>query len=542
MDLNQATIVLCSYENPWAKAGGLFAVVREYATYIKHTLNRNVIILSPCHALGTVSSSVVGTTEIGFGKNNHQAAVHKVTQLDVAGPGKSLDWHLIQSDHFFNADGGAGGQSSYAYSNDLDDPEESKILRDSLFFSRCVPHVLKVLGLDQNVVVHMQDWQTALATVTIKDALEDGILKSAVCVLSMHNPYDHGLSLKTWSLLTNRILPKDKVQTVFRRVIPLLDAPPATVSREFAKDLISDDLQTLYFADHLQDSFKEHGIVGVDNGPFDRPFPAFGDGDVLAQKLKLRRRMLSVLGGYNDQRIMGRLEGQLGESVESLADDIPFFVMTGRLDPRQKGFDILTHAIRAYFRSGRDARFLLAADPGDAPPAFLYGLQQVASMFLGKVMVCAFRMTQAFLESQAGCTFSVWPSFYEPFGGVSEFYLKGSPAIARSTGGLRQQVFDIDQTKKGTGLVYETKRCKSRAEWQKIMDAPSPAARIGHEVYDDHVSQLTNTLIRATEIYQQRPKLYAQMLKNLFEATQQFSWERAWSEYSHLYSTARTTE
>jgi hypothetical protein len=68
MDLNQATIVLCSYENPWAKAGGLFAVVREYAAYIKHTLNRNVIILSPCHALGTVSSSVVGTTEIGFGK------------------------------------------------------------------------------------------------------------------------------------------------------------------------------------------------------------------------------------------------------------------------------------------------------------------------------------------------------------------------------------------------------------------------------------------------------------------------------------------
>lgn len=542
MDLDQATIVLCSFENPWAKAGGLFAVVREYAAFIKHSLKRDVLALSPCHALGSSPAAgvSVGSASVSFGKTDHAVTIRRVTQLDVAGPGRSLDWHLIEADEFFNADGGNGGHSPYAYTGDSTKPDDSKILRDSLFFSRCVPAVLKSLGLDSNVVLHLQDWQTAPTVVSVQDALEDGTLKSAACVLTMHNPYDHGLSSKTWSLLTHQVIPTDTIQTVFRRVLPLLKVPPTTVSQGFADDLVSDDLQTLYFADHLQETLKKSGIVGVDNGPFEQPRQAFGDGDVLVQKLGLRHRMLNALANYKDARISGRLEGRLGQSIKSLPDDVPFFVMTGRLDPRQKGFDVLAQAIRRYFRSGRDARFLLAADAGDTPEAYRKGLQQIADMFLGRVIVCAFRMTQGFIESQAGCTYSVWPSFYEPFGGVSEFFLKGSPAIARSTGGLRQQVFDIDKSEDGTGLIYETKGCETRADWQAIMDAPTPADRAGCEVYEDHVSQLTDTLIRASEIYQQRPQLYARMLRNLHAASGQFSWDRAWTEYSRLYAAAVT--
>jgi glycogen synthase len=543
MDLDLATIVLCSYENPWAKAGGLFAVVREYATYIKHTLNRNVVILSPYHRLGeeglkNADVQLTGSTDVSFGEQDLEVSVQRVSQPIAGEADKSLDWHLIQADEFFNADGGAGGQSPYSYSNDSSNPDESKILKDSLFFSKCLPVVLNHLGYDSNVVLHLQDWQTALAVVSVQDALKAGTLKNAACVLTMHNPYDHGLSPKTWRLLTDQPLPADKVQTVFRRVIPMLKVKPSTVSQEFAADLISDDLQTMYFADHLQESLKETGIAGVDNGPFEKPSPPFGAGDVLAQKLQLRHRMLRVLAEYRDERIAGRLEGEMGQPITQLPDDVPFFVMTGRLDTRQKGFDVLANAIRAYFRSGRDARFLLAADASDAPQAYLRGLEQVADMFFGKVMVCAFRMTKAFVESQAGCTYSVWPSFYEPFGGVSEFFVKGSPAIARSTGGLRQQVFDIDKSKAGTGLIYDTIKCKTRAEWQAIMNARTPADRSGHAVYDDHVLQLTNTLIRATEIYQQRPQLYARMLRNLFDPEERFSWKRAWSEYSQLYETA----
>ena len=371
MELDQATIVICSYENPWAKAGGLFAVVREYAAFIKHTLNRKVVVLSPYHQLGaphvgqsatSIASSIVASTEVSYGNTRHAVAVHRVTQPDVAGVGKSLDWHLVQADEFFNADGVAGGHSPYTYSNDSGDPDESRILRDSLFFARCLPSVLNALGLDANVVLHLQDWQTAPAVVTVQDGLKSGLLKSAACVLTMHNPYDHGLTRKTWKLLTDQVMPQDKVQTVFRRVIPLLDVQPSTVSREFASDLVSDDLQTLYFADHLQESLRTSGIAGVDNGPFERPTSAFDDGDVLVQKLQLRRRMLSVLAKYKDDRIAGRLEGEMGRPITELPDDVPLFVMTGRLDPRQKGFDVLAHAIREYFRTGRDARFLLAAD------------------------------------------------------------------------------------------------------------------------------------------------------------------------------------
>ena len=83
------------------------------------------------------------------------------------------------------------------------------MLRDSLFFSRAVPIALEALGQD-NVLVHLQDWQTAPAVISIKDRLAqnsdrtEGCLKNAAVVLTMHNPYDHALSKETWSRLTSR--------------------------------------------------------------------------------------------------------------------------------------------------------------------------------------------------------------------------------------------------------------------------------------------------------------------------------------------------
>ena len=58
------------------------------------------------------------------------------------------------------------------------------------------------------------------------------------------------------------------------------------------------------------------------------------------------------------------------------------------------------------------------------------------------------------MEAQAGATFAVMPSFYEPFGAATEAYLAGTPVIARATGGLTGQVVDHDEDKaRATGWV-----------------------------------------------------------------------------------------
>lgn len=537
IDLKTAPIAICSWENPSARAGGLFAVVREYARYIRNEQQREVFVLTPLHELGGHQDGEDIAIEVPLGDACYRAVVRRLSHGGV-------DWFAIGAESFFQADGGRSQTSPYSYSGDSATPDDSLLLRDSLFFSRAVPVALEALGQD-NVLVHLQDWQTAPAVIAIKDQLEqnrdrqEGCLRNAAVVLTMHNPYDHALSRETWSRLTARPFPEDRIQTVYRRTLDLLDAPPMTVSREFAVDLQHDDLQTLYFANQLQPIFEKTGVIGVDNGPFEEVRDPFPDGDYAATKWQSRSRMLALLEEYqaSESRAVGQLAGTDGGPLTTLHGDVPFFMMAGRLDQRQKGFDVFARAIREFLGPrGFDGRFLIATDPGDAPASYLEDLYQLAGEFPGRVLICAFRMQKAYLECQAGATFSVWPSLYEPFGGVSEFFLKGTPAVARRTGGLRQQVFETD-AEDNTGITYDTPGSFNREQWAVVMDAPSPADRESEPLYREHVAGLTEALIRATAVYNDEPA-YERLLSHLFPMCQQFSWERVWREYHEVYEMA----
>jgi len=157
-DLKTASIVICAWENPWARAGGLFAVVKEYAGYLC-AQQRNVLILTPMHRLGGSPGEAEHETflQVPFDDKRIETTV---TQVSYGG----TDWFLLSAESFFEADGGLTGTSPYAYSGDSSDPDHSRLLRDSLFFSRAVPYVLEALG-EENLIVHLQDWQTAPAVV-----------------------------------------------------------------------------------------------------------------------------------------------------------------------------------------------------------------------------------------------------------------------------------------------------------------------------------------------------------------------------------------
>jgi glycogen synthase len=134
------------------------------------------------------------------------------------------------------------------------------------------------------------------------------------------------------------------------------------------------------------------------------------------------------------------------------------------------------------------------------------------------------------------------PSLYEPFGGATEPYLAGTPVVARATGGLRQQVIDIDaDPQHGTGLLYREEIRDGTADWPAIQAAATPLERMRVPVYGAMVAALAAALTRAADLYRAEPMLYARMLALGYEQAESYSWNRTAAEYQRIYEMATGT-
>ncbi len=335
--------------------------------------------------------------------------------------------------------------------------------------------------------------------------------------------------------------------TVYQRMIPLTDAPLSTVSEGFARELTSDPLQVGHFAAHLQSVLAAHGVVGIDNPLFGAPKAAFSDGAVdqaatgtarkiLEEKAAKRRTMLEALSAYKDKRIRGGLDGNGGKPLTELPDEVPVFMMFGRLDPGQKGFDLLARAIEGFPRGA--AKFILTpvVAPGTEPWAD--DLTSLSRRRTGDVAVYPFRMEQGYMEAMAGASYAVMPSFYEPFGAATEAYLAGTPVVARATGGLTGQVVDYGEDPfKATGILFHEK-LPLGTSWTAIEQAATPSDRVGVPLYALMAESLFDALREAAEIYTHRQSAYGLMLANLFKKASTYSADRAAAGYRALYDTA----
>ncbi|OPY75895.1 MAG: Glycogen synthase [Syntrophorhabdus sp. PtaU1.Bin050] len=549
VDLKTATIVIASWENRFAAAGGVRAVTQEYAKHLSFQ-NRSVRVITPLHAglltpPGTVKPPVA-VLWVNFEEVNHRIEVYESEWAKVK-------WVYLYCQGFFAAEGGRDRTNPYLYEHDAREERlgrgSPRLVRDCLFYAAALPKVLSTLDMTDNIVFHLQDWETVGVALSVKEAILRKEITRAVCVLALHNPYDKGLNpadLKSpgWRLLSNLPEPTSTPSTFLGRMLPLLDAPPATVSREFAIDLLTDPLQTNHLADHLQDQFKKFGIKGVDNGPFETvkpPFSANAINDakngkpqaILSEKRNLWEIMKKTMGNYKPKERWGNVD------FTALKDDVPVFMCVGRLDPGQKGFDVAARAIENLLIAGLNARFVLTPIVGDAPKPFVDDLQTLAATFPDQVIVYPIRMQKGYSETQAGCTFSLWPSMYEPFGAVSEFLLRGTPVIARSTGGLRQQVVNFDpKTKTGNGILYKTSDpTPGINEWRLLQQEANPMDRMNHSIYKDQVEQLADAVKTAVGIFKD-PVAYGYLLSNVHDSVAGYSWNRAEKEYGALYDIA----
>ena len=550
---SKRTIVFVTYETEFAPCGGLAAVMR--------LLPRQLAKVERCCTIAPYFSEITSKKPINaqisktgirfklkFGGSSNLVRI--LQHRDDSG----YMHYLLEADRFFNAP-----KDPYINPGDPD-----QLLEDSLFFCSAVPVALRALDMSSDMVLHLQDWESASVAQTAK---LDSNFGPHACLLTLHNPYDRGLDKTAARLISASNLPGE---TILTKMIPLVDGPLSTVSENFARELTNEFLHTDVFADHLQELFREKSIIGVDNGLFgELSFPfsqdaltraEAGDFSLIRDEKKERRiRLGEVIGNCldglePDQQVWG-------DGIDLSDPNLPVFFFLGRDDPRQKGYDVAAAAISSIPKGL--ARYVFTPMPGDEGFEGLRFLKRLAEERPGEVIVFPFRVDfEAFTALQKGSSFMVMCSLYEPFGGATEAYLAGMPVVARATGGLIQQVFPLDKTSlpascskivdkyhgsdsMPTGFLFREPDLASEIDdWQKMVDcAYLDQTPVGDRLDDRRKIGLFNEMSRAAgsalrdaiALYADNQDAYAEMIYHGYKMLSRFSWDRAIKSYRKLY-------
>ncbi|HOC38897.1 MAG TPA: hypothetical protein PKJ77_06450, partial [Thermodesulfobacteriota bacterium] len=350
-----------------------------------------------------------------------------------------------------------------------------------------------------------------------------------------------------------------------QRSLNLVQPPIFSVSSQFAADLVEDVVQTSVLGPHLQNQLRGH-LLGVDNGPF---ITCAVDGEVLAD---LRQGRCAGLEKWKHQKRQEALKafGDLyasrdnpcwGNLREFGQHEAPWFVMAGRDDPRQKGYDVAAAAAGEFLESGGDAQFIFFPIPGDEGLAGLRFLKRLAGRFPDRVLAVPARLREGFAAALQGSSFGLMPSLYEPFGMVHEFNFNGTVGIGRATGGIIEQIVPwraasacstavqsrADRwhsfSAEPTGILFrESDAIGSRTDDWALLNGtkyPTDDEDTDRLVQREHIA-LFGAMVRelhaairdGQQMVAKRPALYCRMVaEGIGYIERTFAWERAAREY-----------
>jgi len=551
-----------SYETPFAPGGGIAAVIGQLPGYVKTASGLPTVVISPFHhkiaRMATLTTNCIGEISVPFEK---QAITVSIRHYDDKWP-----WYFLlpEDKQFF-----AGERHPYDVGK-TQKQTSTNLLRDALFFGVMVRHTLEVIEPGARWTLMMQDWEAATTALALAKSGAPHKL-----FLTLHNSYDSG-AVGAKQLRSVGIKPRNcpgptgkKKATVLERVLPLIEPPVFTVSKQFALDLAEDTFQSKVMADHLQEMLKPR-LVGVDNGPF---ADLAVRNDILAEakqdnfiplrnwKTTKRAEALQAL----DQFTASEDKPVWGDIQKFKRDNSAWFALAGRDDPRQKGYDVAVRAIGKFLDQGGNARFLFFPIPGDEGIAGLDFLRKLSEKFPESVLVLPFLFREGYFAALQGSTYGVMPSLYEPFGMANEFYLNGTVGIGRATGGIIEQIVPLrtlpsftqavqnradrwhDTSAPATGILYrEADDLPSVVDDWRGINATSYKAkgkktdrveeRQKFALFEAMAEALYHSLVDSIQVYEQTPDLYYQMLTaGIAHIQKNFSWERSAKEYlSHL--------
>jgi starch synthase len=470
---------------PFAKTGGLADVAGALPKALR-ARGIDVRVVMPLYAgmpwndLEILDGSV--SVPMWWGNANARVRVGKL-------PGSDVPVYCLEYNRYFDR--------PYLYGTPSEGYPDN--LERFTFLSRGSLEVCKALGFQPDVI-HCNDWQTALVPVYV-DTVEWGKpLHGAATIYSIHNlayqgvfdgggMFITGLGREHYNAHEFEHFGALNVTKAALRHSTLLSTVSPTYAREIQTSEYGNGLDGL-LAERRGDLAGILNGIDVDewNPAADRHLPAAFSADDLSGKAACK----------------AALQKEAGFAVRP---DVPVFGIVGRLTP-QKGFDVLAHALDRVL--GWDVQIvLLGTGDDDAQRFFAYVDAHRGDRFRAWLRFDNGRAHRI----EAGADFFLMPSRFEPCGLNQMYSLRyGTLPIVRATGGLVDTVSTYDETTaEGTGFVFG----------------------------DLHPEALANTIGWAVSTWFDRPRHIQTMRERAMR--QDFSWERAASQYEDLYHRAVKT-
>lgn len=556
-------IAFVAYETPFAPGGGIAAVLNFLPAALKKTSGLPTYVITPFHR------HITKTTEM-FPEMTKVATIKVIYNgssfpVDILQLSKDVNWIFLLANEAHNVEIPFFDGRRHPYDVEKQNGDVAPtLLRDSLFFGKATASAIQAMDSKSSWTFLLQDWEAATTCLFASTMIESGFQKP---FLTLHNCYD--------TSVPDEILDKFGIDssdfpghTVLQRALPLVQKTIFTVSEQFALDISNEVLQAQILAPHLESELSSR-LKGINNGTFTK---LSVPDKVLKSRKKEKFRSFKEWKYQNRNRALEAIKEFMpsedkpiwGDKDRFVNDDIPWIVMAGRDDSRQKGYDLACFAIEKYLTLYREACFLFFPIPGEEGLPGIKFLQELANRFPENVIAFPFLFREGYFAILQGATYGLMPSFYEPFGMANEFYLKGAACIGRATGGILQQVVPYRQvssfsasvekrsarwhehTSNPTGFLFreEDNILSELDDWQVINSADYDSAsgspnRLGQRqelaLFQSMATALTSCLQDAINLYVDQPETYYKFLSDGIDfISKGFTWQRAAQTY-HRY-------
>lgn len=456
---------------PLIKIGGLGDVVGSLPKALE-LLDVNVDVIVPFYPTVEASKYKLYKSielNVPFDNKNNVVEVFN-TKL----PESNVDVILLKNSEYFSF----GGKN--AYRNKISETEMFS------FFDKAVVEFIKS-RFNTYDLIHCNDWHTGLITHLLEDELSE---TRPATLFTIHNllyqgegnlniireiglvPGEH--ELIEWDLEDNSI-------NLMLQGITSADFV-STVSPSYAKEILSPEFGQNLYEILLARKDRLTGILnGIDYSVFPRNFDI---GDWEEQK------------GRNKTELRKKLNlANVAFPTDSL--NSPLFCFVSRLDPGQKGLDLLFQSVSYITENG--GQFVLLGT-GDKSWETKFKNLLNESEYNDKVSINIMFNNDLAVDIYKSSDFIIIPSKYEPCGlnqMIAMWY--GTLPIARGVGGLKDSVDDgVD------GFIFNEYSQK----------------------------ELINALKKAFEVYKQ-PHSYKAMVGNALK--KDFSWKKSAVSYKDLY-------
>jgi glycogen synthase len=561
-------IAFVAYETPSAPCGGVAAVMGRLPAALRSMSAGHVVGITPFHRhLTPVNLAKRGAGQLAVVAHwTLQSFLGQPVTVELLRWYADFPWYYVKAEPavagmatpFFN-----GRQHPY-------DLPDSDLRRDAFLFGRAVAETLPCLveSAERGWTLLLQDWEAATTALVLAGIQPH----SHRLFLTLHNSLDCPITdreLASFGVPPGSSDAPD--DPVLQRALRSVEAPVMTVSEQFARDLTEDALQSEVMAPQLQSvrgTALADRIVGLDNGPFQDLAPEVGllataarsdAAAIIGWKAGKRRAAIEALRAHQQtDRCQSGEEpvwGDVDQFVADRGDGSAWFVMGGREDPGQKGYDVAATAVERFLAQGKDARFLFFPIVQDEGLAALSHLRLLAKDNPQHVIVLPFTWRAGYSAALQGASYGLMPSFYEPFGSANEFYLNGTVGIARATGGLMQQIIPLRSARSfsssvkrraeqwssysapPTGILFrEQDRLSTKDHW-RMLNAAATTARQSSPLFRSMVDELLLAITDGLELWETQPGLYCQMLVAGIQHIQcSFSWGRTAAQYARIVS------